>query len=78
MGHLERLKIRHDNSGVGPGWFLEWVDVCEDEGERWHFPCGQWLDVGEGDGEIDRMLTEGEGKTDEKQEPEGETTCSWT
>ena len=33
LGKVERLRVRHDNSGLGPGWYLEWVEV-RDEGEQ--------------------------------------------
>lgn len=48
--------IRHDNSGVGPSWYLEGVEVTEEgmgqKGERrtTQFPCGQWLEECEGCG----------------------------
>ncbi len=48
--------VRHDNSGVGPSWFLEAVEVTEEgegggAGERTtRFPCGQWLEECEGCG----------------------------
>ena len=49
LGDVENVVLRHDNSGVGPGWYVEWVEVrCEGgEGVR-HFPCGRWLDASEG------------------------------
>ena len=27
LGRLERLRIGHDNSGFGPGWFLDKVSA---------------------------------------------------
>ena len=62
LGELTRVKVRHDNSGSGPSWLLDSVEVkCEetrgdrsgasDEGQRvWQFPCSQWLEVCEGCG----------------------------
>ena len=67
LGQLERVRIRHDNTGVGPGWYLEEVEVCEGKGV-WHFPCRQWLDMEEGDGALVRELTVGEKKTEEEGE----------
>ncbi len=61
VGQLERIKICHDNTGVGPGWFLDWVEVRvvgEAEGV-WYFPCGAWLDAGEEEGGIERELAVG-------------------
>ena len=52
LGRIERVRVRHDNTGVGPGWFLEWVEVCQcEDGKVWRLPCGRWLDAGEGEGE---------------------------
>ena len=61
LGELTNVKVRHDNSGSGPSWLLDSVEVrgeetrerngTFDEGQRvWHFPCGQWLEVCEGCG----------------------------
>lgn len=82
LGCIDKVKVRHDNSGPGPGWFLEWVEVevGGDGGGRgkevWHFPCGRWLDVGEGDGVIECELSargkEERGRGKEKEEDEGE------
>ena len=53
------MKVRHDNTGSGPSWLLESVEVkCEDTRERggvsdewvWQFPCSQWLEMCEGCG----------------------------
>ena len=48
LGDVENVVLRHDNSGVGPGWYVEWVEVrcVGGEGVR-HFPCGRWLDASE-------------------------------
>ena len=27
LGELKTLRIRHDNSGLGPGWYLDQVTV---------------------------------------------------
>lgn len=58
LGELTKLRIRHDNTGDRPGWFLDYVQVEELEGNRrtWHFPCFRWLATNEDDGSIDREL----------------------
>lgn len=47
-----RLQIWHDNSGVGPGWFLDKVVIKSGKGEEWYFPCGKWL----ADDEDDKLI----------------------
>ena len=49
--------VRHDNSGMGPSWFLERVEVTEERdggqgegGRTTRFPCGQWREECEGCG----------------------------
>lgn len=65
---------------MGPGWYLEWVEVCECGGggeRRWRFPCMGWLAVGEGEGVIERQLMvdrEGRGEREDKNEKAGEST----
>ncbi len=57
IGEIEYLRIRHDNSGKKPGWFLDKIDIQnEATGTSWSFPCKRWLAVDEGDGSIDRIL----------------------
>ena len=57
LGELVKLRIGHDNRGVGPGWFLEKVTV-EDEssGKVFEFPCHRWLAKDEDDRQITREL----------------------
>src|SRR5947207_2234067 len=57
LGNLEQIRIRHDNSGSGPGWFLKDVTVeNQDTNENWVFPCNRWLATDEDDQQIDRVL----------------------
>ena len=56
------MRIRHDNSGRGPGWFLEKVIVRELKTNRvYEFPCHQWLADNEGDRKIEREYYYNEG-----------------
>lgn len=60
LGEMTRLRIRHDNSGSRPGWFLEDIRIRhEGTGSEWLFPCHRWLARDEDDGRIDRMLVSG-------------------
>ena len=33
LGRVDRVRLRHDNSGIGPAWFVDWVEIRE-EGEK--------------------------------------------
>jgi len=58
LDDLTSLDISHDNSGDGPGWYLERIEVEElATGRRWIFPCQRWLATDEDDGQISRTLT---------------------
>ena len=57
LGDVGRVHVRHDNTGVAPGWFLDRVVVRdEDRGREWTFPCQRWLARHEDDGEIERVI----------------------
>ena len=57
MGTIKRLRIGHDNSGLGPGWFLDKVIVDDIEQNRvYEFPCQRWFSKDEDDGQISRDL----------------------
>lgn len=57
IGDLKQIRIRHDNFGLWPSWYLEKVDVEKlDSDDRWQFPCGRWLAKRKEDGKIDRTL----------------------
>jgi hypothetical protein len=48
LGALEKIHIGHDNSGAGPGWFLDRVVVQNPaDGSEFVFPCERWLDKSE-------------------------------
>ena len=52
LGTLNKVLVRHDNSGVGPSWYLDQVEVTETGSGRGgvRFPCGRWLEECEGCG----------------------------
>ena len=57
MGSLHRLRIRHDNGGSVPGWFVETVVVQDLKTyKKYRFICGEWLAKDQGDGNIEREL----------------------
>lgn len=50
IGQLEQLRLHHDNSGDGPGWFVKKVIVIDPvNGEVVTFPFNRWLAVDEAD-----------------------------
>ncbi|XP_053384453.1 lipoxygenase homology domain-containing protein 1-like isoform X6 [Mercenaria mercenaria] len=65
LGRLDRLRIGHDNSGFGPGWYLDKVIVDDlDNSITYEFPCSRWLALDEDDGLIFRDLVAGVGASD--------------
>jgi hypothetical protein len=45
LGELTKLRVRHDGSGFGSGWFLDNIVVADEKGgKEWVFNCGRWLD----------------------------------
>ncbi|XP_053910565.1 lipoxygenase homology domain-containing protein 1 [Cuculus canorus] len=57
LGELKKLRIRHDNSGASPSWYLERVEIVDlKESITYYFPCQRWLAVEEDDGQIVREL----------------------
>ena len=47
VGPLKKVIIRHDNTGLAPGWYLQWLKVKDDKGRNYHFECNAWLAKGE-------------------------------
>ena len=59
LSPLSYVIIGHDNSGSGPGWFLDKVEVESPSiGMIQVFPCDRWLARDEDDGKIERKLPE--------------------
>ena len=57
LGRVRTLVIGHDNHTGGQGWFLERVVVTDmNNAHDFMFPCGKWLDEGEGDCKIVREV----------------------
>lgn len=44
VGELTKIRVRHDNSGEEPEWYLKSVRVEKNDGKRkWYFRCDRWL-----------------------------------
>jgi hypothetical protein len=57
VGDIRKIRIGHDGTGPGSGWHLKEVIIDAPKlGQKWHFPCGRWLDKKEEDGKIEREL----------------------
>lgn len=57
IGELTQVRIRHDNLGVGPGWYLDRIIIHNESTDKeWVFPCNNWLAYDEDDGQIARIL----------------------
>ena len=57
LGDLSKIRVRQDNSGSDPGWFLEKIDVTSElTGAGWSFPCNRWLDRMQDDGLVCRDI----------------------
>ncbi|CAF3034138.1 unnamed protein product [Rotaria sp. Silwood2] len=55
---LTKLRIEHDNTGRGPGWFLDRIVVTDlkNSSTKYIGICNRWLAKDEDDGEISRDL----------------------
>ncbi|CAF0762513.1 unnamed protein product [Rotaria sp. Silwood1] len=53
VGKIKTIRIEHDGSGLGNGWYLDSIEVRHiSRNETYKFPVDRWLDVGEGDKRI--------------------------
>ena len=52
LGKINKLRIGHDNKGIGAGWFLDKVVVQAGTGQTYFFLFGRWLDENEDDKQI--------------------------
>ena len=66
VGKVKKLKVWHDGTGHGAGWYLESAAVTNKRSwKHWEFPCDQWMDVKKGDGSLCRELISGAVDTDD-------------
>ncbi|XP_048875144.1 lipoxygenase homology domain-containing protein 1-like isoform X4 [Brienomyrus brachyistius] len=57
LGDLSKVRVWHDNSGLAPGWHLEYIDVKDEIlDQTFRFPCDRWLAKSEDDSQILREL----------------------
>ena len=62
IGKIKKLRIGHDNTGAGPGWYLDKVIVDDlDKSRVYEFPCYRWFATNEDDGQLFRDLLPGVG-----------------
>jgi len=55
VGAITKIRLGHDNSGLGPGWLVETVTIKNlRTGDSYDFPVNQWFDKSEADGKIVR------------------------
>lgn len=61
LKRLKKIRIGHDGSKPGAGWFLDKVVVkqMDDSSTETDFECNRWLDVNEDDGLIVREISAG-------------------
>uniref|UniRef100_A0A8C5H2G2 Lipoxygenase homology domain-containing protein 1-like n=1 Tax=Gouania willdenowi TaxID=441366 RepID=A0A8C5H2G2_GOUWI len=57
LGELSKVRVWHDNTGVAPGWHLEYIEVKDEYMDQtFRFPCDRWLAKNEDDGQLMREL----------------------
>ncbi|XP_074618352.1 lipoxygenase homology domain-containing protein 1-like isoform X3 [Acropora palmata] len=57
LGRLSKIRIGHDNTGLGAAWFLDKVTVEDPKtGEEVIFSCQRWFSTSDDDGKISREL----------------------
>ena len=56
IGPIERLRIGHDNSGLGPAWHLDQVTLQAPGEPAMVFDSDQWFATDEGDRQTERTL----------------------
>nr|XP_057926865.1 lipoxygenase homology domain-containing protein 1 isoform X2 [Doryrhamphus excisus] len=57
LGELSKVRVWHDNKGLGAGWHLDYIDVKDETMDQtFRFPCDRWLAKNEDDGQIIREL----------------------
>ena len=58
MGDLNAIRVRHDNAGVFPGWFLDRIEITTEDEKKYIFECNKWFSLNIDDGKIDRIIKE--------------------
>ena len=59
LGDLHAIRIRHDNSGILPEWFLERVEITDEKTNiKYIFKCEKWLSLKKENCKIEYILKE--------------------
>jgi hypothetical protein len=58
LGDLNAIRVRHDNAGLFPGWFLDRVEITTEDERKYVFVCNKWFSLNIDDGKIDRVIKE--------------------
>lgn len=67
---VKRIKIGHDGSGPGAGWFVDDVVIdVPSRGELYRFAMHRWLAIDEEDGKIEIELEPTEVKESDRSRP---------
>ncbi|XP_046584646.1 LOW QUALITY PROTEIN: lipoxygenase homology domain-containing protein 1-like [Haliotis rubra] len=58
LGKLKKVKVSHDGYDAGSGWFLDKVviEVPQEGNDKYVFKCARWLDEGQDDKALERVL----------------------
>ena len=57
LGQLRSIRLRHDNSGKDPGWFVESVKItCLNDGVIYYLPVQRWFSKEDDDKKISRII----------------------
>ncbi|CAF0746946.1 unnamed protein product [Brachionus calyciflorus] len=57
LGKLIGIRIRHDNTGAFPSWFLDRVEIGQNM-NKYEFICQKWFSTNRDDCKIDRIIKE--------------------
>lgn len=57
LGKLIGIRVRHDNSGFYPSWFLDRI-IITDKTDKYEFVCNKWFSTKRDDYKIDRIIRE--------------------
>ena len=56
LGELSKISIGHDAANLFADWCLDSVDVSNEAGDEWSFPCHRWIGKGKEDAALERDL----------------------
>ncbi|ESN94693.1 hypothetical protein HELRODRAFT_164577 [Helobdella robusta] len=57
LGNLKKIKIGHDNAGLGGAWYLEKVEVINSANQkRWNFSHYRWIGKKDDDGRLEHEI----------------------